>query len=103
MHAADSAGHLVRTLFSLEQRWTPYHDRLAPQLQVLDGQGWPPGYLQQTLLDLLTACDPERQLELETQVEALLRRRGFGAAVERWGPELDRLRAAQGPPAVPRH
>jgi hypothetical protein len=101
LHAADSAGHLVRTLFALEQRWTPYHDRLVPQLWRLDGQGWLPGSLHETLLDLLRTGDPVRQIELEVQVEALLRRRGFGAAVDRWSSELARLRADVGPTVDP--
>jgi hypothetical protein len=43
-------GHLVRVLFALERRWQPYHDGLLSQLAILDRQGWPPGYLADTLL-----------------------------------------------------
>ena len=94
LQAADSAMHLVRTLFSLERRWTPYADRLGPQLSTLSGQGWPEGYLHETLLALVSTADPERQLALAARVEALLRSRGFGSTVDAWTEELERLRAA---------
>jgi hypothetical protein len=86
----------VRTLFSLEQRWTPYADRLGPQLATLAGQGWPDDYLHETLLALVRTADPERQLDLAARAEALLRSRGFGSIVDVWTGELDRLRAASG-------
>ena len=94
LQAADSAMHLMRTLFSLERRWTPYHDRLAASLPLLAGQGWPDGYLHDALLALVSTADPERQLALAARVEALLRSRGFGSSVDAWTEELERLRAA---------
>jgi hypothetical protein len=42
LQAAESAIALIRTLFALERRWPPYHDRLARQLDSLSDQGWPP-------------------------------------------------------------
>jgi len=96
LHAGDSAGHLVRVLFSLERRWTPYHDRLAPQLSTLAEQGWPDGYLHNTLLRLVTTPDPRLQLELATRVETLLRTRGFGSAVDGWAAQIEHLRGSAG-------
>jgi hypothetical protein len=57
LHAAESVAHLVRALFTLEGRWPPYHDRLAPQLGLLAPQGWEPGYLEETLLELVRGGD----------------------------------------------
>jgi hypothetical protein len=96
LHAGDSVGHLVRVLFALERRWTPYHDRLAPQLPTLSGQGWPDGYLHDTMLRLLTTADPTLQLGLAARVEVLLRTRGYGDAVDGWAEEIDRLRRSAG-------
>jgi hypothetical protein len=96
LQAADSAMHLMRTLFSLERRWTPYHDRLAASLPLLAGQGWPDGYLHDALLALVSMGDPERQLELAGRVEALLRSRGFESTVAAWTAEIDRLRTSPG-------
>jgi hypothetical protein len=91
LQAADSAMHLVRLLFALERRWPPYHDRLAGQLPTLASQGWPPGYLHTALLRLVQTGDPTFQQELELQVEALLRARGF--EVNLWEGEIDRVKA----------
>ncbi len=95
LQAAESAMHLVRTLFPLERRWPPYHDRLAHQLETLAGQGWPAGYLREALLDLLRTGAPGRQQALEAQVEALLRARGFGHVVDAWDGEIERVKAFQ--------
>ena len=96
LHAGDSAGHLVRVLFALERRWTPYHDRLTPQLSGLAGQGWPDGYLHDTLLAVLTTADPALQLELASRVEALVRERDFGSAVDDWAAQIAHLRTSVG-------
>jgi hypothetical protein len=93
LQAAESAMHLVRTLFPLARRWPPYHDRLAPQLELLEGQGWPPGYLHEALLSLVTTGDPKLQQDLEARVEALMREHGYGGVVEVWGGEIERVRA----------
>jgi hypothetical protein len=59
LQAAESAMHLVRCLFALEQRWTPYHDRLDGQLDTLGvAQNWPPGYLKDALLRLVSTGAP---------------------------------------------
>ena len=89
--AAESALHLVRTLFALERRWAPYHDRLASRLDTLNAQGWPPGYVREALLSLTGGGSPQRQQELEGRVEALMRARGFGHVVEAWGGEIERV------------
>lgn len=93
LHAAESALHLVRTLFSLARRWPPYPDRLASQLELLGDQGWPEGYLREALLGLVRTGDPKLQQELQASVEALLRERGYGNVVDAWGGEIERARA----------
>ena len=93
LQAAESAMHLVRTLFALERRWIPYHDRLARDLEGLATQGWRPGELHHALLRLLQTCDPALQQQLESRVEALLRARGFDGIVERWGGEIERVKS----------
>jgi hypothetical protein len=91
LQAAESVMHLVRVLFALERRRSPYHDRLVWQLDTLDTQGWPPGYLRDVLLQLAQTGDPRVQQELELHVEALLRARGF--TVNLWEGEIDRVKA----------
>jgi hypothetical protein len=91
LQAAESVMHLVRVLFALERRRPPYHDRLVWQLDTLDIQGWPPGYLRHVLLQLVQTGDPRLQQELELHVETLLRARGF--EVNLWEGEIDRVKA----------
>lgn len=91
LQAAESVMHLVRVLFAMERRWPPYHDRLHSQLALLDRQGWPPGYLAETLLVILRTSDPTTQQELELRVEALLHERGF--TPDLWDGEIDRVKA----------
>jgi hypothetical protein len=93
LQAAESAMHLVRTLFSLARRWPPYHDRLRSQLARLEEQGWSPSYLEEALLGLVTTGDPRLQQELEERVEALMRDHGYGGVVDAWGGEIERVRA----------
>lgn len=92
LQAAESAMHLVRVLFSLERRWPPYHDRLGPQLELLQAQGWPSGYLHEALLGLVTTGDPKLQQDLEARVESLMRERGYGGVVDGWDGEIERVR-----------
>jgi len=91
LQAAESVMHLVRVLFALERRWPPYHDRLVPQLSLLNGQGWAPGYLQVALLRLVQTGDPVLQQELEIRTEMLLRARGFDP--DMWDGEIERVKA----------
>lgn len=85
LHAADSAQFLVRTLFSLERRWPPYHDRLGAALGLLSDLGWNPDELRGTLLELLRSGDPHLQQQLEARVEAFMRARGFDDVFDHWG------------------
>jgi hypothetical protein len=91
LHAAESVAYLVRALHALERRWPPYHDRLASQLRLLEPQGWEPGYLEETLLELVRTGDPALQRELESRVERLMESRGVLAHRE-WGQGLERAR-----------
>jgi hypothetical protein len=92
LQAAASVMYVVHVLFALERRWAPYHDRLVWQLDTLNSsQGWPPGALCHTLLQLLRTGDPRLQQELELQIEALLRARSF--EVNLWEGEIDRVKA----------
>lgn len=94
LQAAESAMHLVRCLFALEQPWAPYHDRLVGQLDTLNEvQNWPSGYLQTALLRLARDADPAFQQELGTKVTALLRARGHGRVVDDWHGEIERVLA----------
>lgn len=93
LQATESVMHLVRVLFALERRWPPYHDRLLTQLALLDPQGWPPGYLATTLLQISQTGDPTLQQQLESRTEALLRERGF--VPDLWDGEIERVKAWQ--------
>jgi hypothetical protein len=86
--------HLVRCLFALEGRWTPYHDRLVVQLDTLNAaQGWPPGFLRDALLRLVSTGNPAFQQELAARIITLLRARGHGKVVDGWHGEIERVLA----------
>jgi hypothetical protein len=87
--AAESATHLLHTLFALERRWRPWNDRLPIKLALLDGQGWQPGELHTILLDLIAHGEPRRQQAIARRVIALLRARGFGQVYDDWNGEID--------------
>lgn len=93
LQAAQSATHLLDTLFALERRFRPYHDRLRLHLDALAGQGWRPGELRALLLDLLTTGDPRRQQELARRVAALLRDRGYQHVYDDWDGQIDEILA----------
>jgi hypothetical protein len=94
LHAAVAANQLVQMLYMLERRWGPYLDRLDhAQLGTLAFQGWPPGYLYDTLLALIRTGDPTLQQELEVRVEALMRERGYGHVLDSWEGEIERVKA----------
>jgi hypothetical protein len=93
LHAAESAPHLLRTLFSLEQCWTPYYDRLQSRWAVLSGQGWQDGELEAALLALVDSGDPGVQIELETRVEVLLQARDFGHVLAGWDGAIAEVKA----------
>jgi hypothetical protein len=92
LHSAESALYLIRTLFSLERRRPPYLDRLEAQWTILSGQGWQDGELRDALLDLVDNGQPEAQIELETRVEALMDRRGFGQVLDGWNGDIARVK-----------
>jgi hypothetical protein len=90
LHAAASVYSLLWVLFGLERRWPPYHDQLEARLAELeDAQGWEPGELRASILELLTTGAPAAQQRLEARVEALLRSRGFE---HEWGEDLEPLK-----------
>ncbi len=92
LQAAESLMYLVRTLFALERRRPPFHDRLATALDTLDQQGWASGELSELFLVILRTAEPERQKTLEARVESLLRERGYGDVVEAWDGEIERVK-----------
>lgn len=90
LHAAESAVHLLRTLFGLERRWLPYLDALEPALpEIEQAQGWSAGFLRAAVLRLLDSGEPALQQVIEAQVEALMDARGFG---HEWGDDLAPLK-----------
>ena len=91
LHAAESAVHLLRTLFGLERRWLPYFDALEPGLSEVErAQGWGDGYVRSAVLQLLDSGEPGLQQVVEAQVEALMDARGFP---HEWGRDLEPLKA----------
>ena len=93
IEAAESVIWLVRTLFGLERRHAPYPNALARELPQLEPQGWPPGYLAEMLLEIVSTGSPTAQQELERRVETLLRERGYGYVVDGWEGEIERVSA----------
>jgi predicted nucleotidyltransferase len=83
--AYEAVRHLVRALFALERRWAPYPTGLVEELPSLEEmQGWDPGYLAGTIVELLRSGGPVLQQELEARVEPLMRRHGAGSVLDAW-------------------
>ena len=91
MEAAQTVDHLLHLLFALERHWRPYSSRLVYHLDKLSGQGWEPGELPNTLLDLISTGDPHRQQALARRVVALLHARGFGYVYDGWDGQIDQV------------
>jgi len=91
LHAAESALALIRTLFGLESRWTPYHDNISRALPDIErAQGWPAGYVSMALSRLAGDADPSFQQQLEDRVQRLMTSRGVE---HEWGDDLEPLKA----------
>ena len=84
--------YLIRTLFILERRHPPFHDRLTNALDSLPDQGWEPGELRRLCLAVLRSGDIQSQVALEERVEAMMRIRGYGHVVEAWEGEIERVK-----------
>lgn len=95
LQAAESLTYLVQTLFLLERRWPPFHDRLIMSLDVLGAQGWVSGELEKIFLGILRDADPRLQVQLEVRVEQLLRARGYGDVIDAWEGEIDRVKSSE--------
>lgn len=77
LNAAESARHLVRTLFALAGRWAPYPDGLAAELPaVAAALAWTGNPLPAVLDRLLRDPQPAYQQEVERQVAAVADRCG---------------------------
>lgn len=100
LHAAHSVDYLAKTLFSLDRRWPPYHDRLAHRLDDLTEQGWEPGYLAEIFLEILRMAHPAPQQALELRVEQLMRGRGFGSVLDAWGLDIEWVKSFRSPSAA---
>lgn len=83
----------MRALFGLERRWAPYHDRLRPELNALESQGWEPGYLERTFLEIARTGDRRTQVELLDRVETLMEQRGV-LAHHHWNGQLERAKVS---------
>jgi hypothetical protein len=92
LQAAESLTYLVRTLFALESRRAPFHDRLTRALDTLVDQGWARGELHERFLEILRTSSPEAQVSLEDRVETLMRDRGHGEVIDSWGGEIERVK-----------
>ncbi len=57
LEAAQIVDALLRMLFALERQWRPFGSRVYLHLEMLAGQGWQPGELHASLLDLLSSAD----------------------------------------------
>jgi hypothetical protein len=85
MHAAESLAWLAKTLFALEGRVAPYHDRLFLHLDA----EWLPAFRE-----VARSADVAAQRALEARVAALLGERG-AAVAGGWDPaQLDRARGS---------
>ena len=91
MEAAETADALVRALFALEGHWRPYSSRLVYHLDRLAGQGWQPGELRESLLDLIGTGNPQRQQCLARKVVPLFRERGYGHVYDEWNGRIDKI------------
>ncbi len=92
LQSAESLIYLVRALFALERRRPPFHDRLVTALDTLASQGWRQGELRDLMLAIMRTGDARLQVQLEDRVEVLMRDRGYGAVIDAWDGEIERVR-----------
>lgn len=91
IHAAESVGHLLTTLFALEGRVRPFHDYLAWELENHPLEGWPADWLLGHIERVLDGGADE-QRALFREVEPHVRARGLGDLVDSWEPDVPFMR-----------
>jgi predicted nucleotidyltransferase len=84
---------LLRMLFGLERLWQPFGNRVFLHFHKRDGQGWQPGELHASLLELLTTGDIRRHERVARRTIALMDERGFGDEYAGWKEQIDRVLA----------
>jgi hypothetical protein len=94
IHAAESVGHLLTTLFALEGRIRPFHDYLAWELENHPLGGWPADELLADIDRVLTG-EPTPQQELFRKVEPHVRAHGLADVVDSWQPDVAFMRGGQ--------
>lgn len=93
LEAAQTVDALLRMLFALERQWRPFGNRVYLHLDKLAGQGWQPGELHASLLDLITTGDARRHEAIARRVVALMAERGYGHVYDGWKEQIDRALA----------
>ena len=90
LEAAQTGDALLRILFALERQWRPFGSRVYLHLDRLAGQGWQPGELHASLLDLLTTGDARRHEASLRRVVVLMAERGYGQIYDAWQAQIER-------------
>jgi hypothetical protein len=92
IHAAESLAWLAKTLFALDGRVAPYHDRLFVHLD----REWLPAFRE-----IARSADTAAQRALQDRVQALMEAHGIRAHDE-WGRELRRAKGGDAGTPPPR-
>ena len=93
LEAAQTVDALLRMLFALERQWRPFGSRVYLHLEMLAGQGWQPGELHASLLDLLTSADARRHETSLHRVVVLMAERGYDDIYDAWKEQIERALA----------
>ncbi|MFH8839327.1 hypothetical protein [Streptomyces sp. NPDC017868] len=92
LDAADSIGHLLELLFSLDRRPRPYNKYLEWELARYPLPGWDTGMLLEAVDRISGSGDASAQRRLFARVETAARRHGHGAVLDAWGEDLELMR-----------
>jgi predicted nucleotidyltransferase len=95
LDAVEAIPYALRTIFALENRVRPYNKYLEWELRHHPLEDWTADDLL-PVLDGLVAGEPEAQRDLFRRIEPLARRKGFGAVIDGWQPDVEWLRGEAG-------
>lgn len=91
IHAGESVGHLLTSLFALEGRIRPYHDYLEWELDNHPLEDWSADQLLGLIASALSG-EPEPQRELFRRVEPHAQAAGLGSGIDSWEPDVPFMR-----------
>ena len=97
IHAADSVGYMLTSLFALYNRVRPFNEYLAWELTKypLPDFKYEPQEFTNVLIKIIQENDMSLQRDLYLHIEDLARQKGFGYKYDEWGEKLHYIKTAK--------